>query len=525
MPYRIAISLPHGRTIGGVTSWAMRVAQWAAAREQVVTLFFHEPLEGHRTIPLAEALQRHPQFDVVKLPSIEAAFDTCVDAYAARLPMVLLPNFNDASYRIAAALIRQHQDDVRVLAVCHGDNPQDYDYLTRFEPVVNQYLGVSQRCAQVLTEKLPHRVADIAALAHGVEVPAPIDRAPLDNRPIRLLYAGRIEQGIKRITDLLAIAWSLAERNVAFEMLLVGDGPHTSMVDRLIAMRAPKLEKRGGSVRRIDALEPEAMGQWYAWADVFLLTSRLEGMNVALLEAMAHGCAPVVTDVVSGTREVIGSGDNGYLFPIGDVTAATDRLEELSKAPTRLRALATAAHATIASNFSHSSYIDRFLRIVDRVWNNPPRTAADEISIAESASSIEDGAVLSKQDSRYQSLLDLVAARTDIQNLVVYGLGVNGLTLLDLMRHDERLARYRLFVADDRANAALFKVLGMPRVFPIAWPNLTHNTLVIVTPNDGAAIIDRLIGRGAQPGVHVVSLSELARKTSHFQANTEVAAP
>jgi len=524
VPYQIAISLPHGRTIGGVTSWAMRVAQWAAARERAVTLFFHKPLAGHRTIDLPEKLHRHSLIEVVELPSIEEAFDTCFDAYAARLPMVLLPNFNDASYRLAAALVQQYQDRVRVLAVCHGDNPQDYEYLTRYEPVVIQYLGVSQRCAQVLTEKLPNRSNNIAALAHGVEVPAPIDRAPLDDRPLRLLYAGRIEQGIKRITDVLAIAWLLAERNIAYEMLLVGDGPHASMVDRLIETVLPRIEPRSGSVRRIDAVASEATSQWYAWADVFLLASRLEGMNVALLEAMAHGCVPVVSDVASGTREVIGDGDNGFLFPIGDVTAATDRLEELSKNAEQLVATAASARATIVSNFSHTRYIERFLSLADRVWKSPPVRGVEAISVAESALTEEPGAVLSKQDPRYQSLLDMLAARADVQNLVVYGLGVNGLTLLDLMRHDERLARYRLFVADDRADAALFKVVGMPRVFPVAWPNLTHNTLVIVTPNDGAGIIHRLMGRGAQPGVHVVSLSDLGEEASQPQANAEVAA-
>ncbi len=524
MPYRIAISLPHGRTIGGVTSWAMRVAQWAADREQPVTLFFHRPLAGHRMIDVPEALQRHPLVDVVELPAIDDGFKKCVEAFAAHLPMVLLPNFNDSSYRLAAELVRRHRDAVRVLAVCHGDNPQDYDYLTRFEPIVSQYLAVSQRCAQVLADKLPARLADIASMAHGVEVPPMVEREALEDRSLRLLYAGRIEQGIKRITDVLAIAWLLAERGVAFELVLVGDGPHVGMVDHLIESLEPKLNRRGGSIRRIDAVEPSDMNAWYRWADVFLLASRLEGMNVALLEAMAHGGVPVVSDVVSGTREVIADGENGYVFPIGDVTAATDRLEALSNQPAQLAAMANAARETIETDFTHACYIERFLKFVNRVWNMPPREAAGEILFSSAADANETGAVLTKHDMRYQSLLDLVAARSNIQNLVIYGLGVNGLTLLDLMRHDERLARYRLFVADDRAHAAIFKVVGMPRVFPVAWPNLTRNTLVIVTPNEGTPIINRLVGRGAQPGVHVVSLGDLGGRADHAQSNAEVAA-
>jgi len=242
-----------------------------------------------------------------------------------------------------------------------------------------------------------------------------------------------------------------------------------------------------------------------------------------MLEAMAHGCVPVVSDVASGTREVIADGENGYVFPIGDVTAATDRLVSFNNQTTHSTSMAAAARATIETSFSHVRYIERFLKLVDRIWNAPPREAIGEIPSSNAADAEETGAVLSKHDVRYRTLLDLIAARSDLQNLVIYGLGVNGLTLLDLMRLDERLARYRLFIADDRANAAIFKVVGMPRVFPVAWPNLTHNTLVIVTPNDGTPIVNRLVGRGAQPGVHVVSLGDLKKLANHAQSNAEVA--
>lgn len=110
----------------------MRVAQWAADRKQPVTLFFHQPLAGHRVIDVPEALQRHPQVTVVELPAIDDDFEVCVEAYAANLPMVLLPNFNDASYRLAAELVRRHDqrrqqtaDDCRRTAERAGRHSAD----------------------------------------------------------------------------------------------------------------------------------------------------------------------------------------------------------------------------------------------------------------------------------------------------------------------------------------------------------------------------------------------------------------
>jgi glycosyltransferase involved in cell wall biosynthesis len=52
---------------------------------------------------------------------------------------------------------------------------------------------------------------------------------------------------------------------------------------------------------------------------VFVLSSRLEGLPGALIQAMACGCALVATDCPSGPREVLDGGRYGHLVPVGDV--------------------------------------------------------------------------------------------------------------------------------------------------------------------------------------------------------------
>ena len=60
------------------------------------------------------------------------------------------------------------------------------------------------------------------------------------------------------------------------------------------------------------------MAEWYDAADIFVLPSDLEGMPLAIMEAMAKGL-PVVATAVSGIPEELG--DTGQLLP----SAATDR--------------------------------------------------------------------------------------------------------------------------------------------------------------------------------------------------------
>lgn len=54
-----------------------------------------------------------------------------------------------------------------------------------------------------------------------------------------------------------------------------------------------------------------------AKSDIYVSTSLYDGTSVSLLEAMASGCFPVVSDIPSN-REWIEEGKNGLLFPIND---------------------------------------------------------------------------------------------------------------------------------------------------------------------------------------------------------------
>lgn len=76
-----------------------------------------------------------------------------------------------------------------------------------------------------------------------------------------------------------------------------------------------------GIAGRVDFLGwvPEAgVSEILARADVFVLPSHAEGLSVAMLEAMAHGCA-IVTTPVGGTLDAVADGESALLVPPGDV--------------------------------------------------------------------------------------------------------------------------------------------------------------------------------------------------------------
>ncbi len=71
----------------------------------------------------------------------------------------------------------------------------------------------------------------------------------------------------------------------------------------------------------------------FARADVFVLSSHVEGLPNVLVEAMMCGCTPVSTDCPTGPREVLQGERFGYLVPVRDAVALSAGIERALDRP------------------------------------------------------------------------------------------------------------------------------------------------------------------------------------------------
>lgn len=129
--------------------------------------------------------------------------------------------------------------------------------------------------------------------------------------------AGRLTKAKRH--DLLIKAFAKISDKVSNNLVIYGDGELTDELQSLI--EELNLEKRvilAGQSR--DVLSA------YKNAGIFVLSSKVEGMPNALLEAMAVGLPCISTDCPCGGPKAVLSNGNGILVPIEDADALADAM-------------------------------------------------------------------------------------------------------------------------------------------------------------------------------------------------------
>ena len=149
---------------------------------------------------------------------------------------------------------------------------------------------------------------------------------------------------------LLRAAARLQERGVACSLVLAGGGPERSRLESLAGDLglAGRVHLLGAVPNAADVL---------AIIDVFVLPSLVEGMPLALLEAMLAG-KPVVATAVGGVPEVVTSGVNGLLVARASETGLADAIATLARSPELRARLGVAARETIERGFTEASYLE-----------------------------------------------------------------------------------------------------------------------------------------------------------------------
>ncbi len=275
---------------------------------------------------------------VSRLDGWGARWGALVRLLHANAPCVYIPNSDYRQSVVSPAL----RPEVLIVGVAHADEPLHHDHVARLGEHWDSLVCVSRAVADKVLERQPGLEPRLAVIRNGIEMPAayPLERAFAG--PLQLIYHGAFKQQQKRILDFPDLLRAVRRRGVDARLTLIGSGPD----EAALREAARDLEAEGRLI--IEGPAPnETLRRRLPRYHVYLLNSEFEGMPQALLEAMASGCVPIISDVSGGAREVVRDGANGYFVGVGDLEAFAERVGRLDADRQRLASMSRRAYESL----------------------------------------------------------------------------------------------------------------------------------------------------------------------------------
>ena len=161
--------------------------------------------------------------------------------------------------------------------------------------------------------------------------------------------------------DLFTLLESCSLLNEEFRLLLVGDGELKGKVQAFVSSKSL-------GDRVILAGERSDIPEILSGSDIFVLSSKWEGLSRAIMEAMAAELPVVCTDV-GGSGELVEHGVNGLLVPAGDPEALAQAIKSLLLDRNARRRMGKNGRKKILKEFTLDRMIKDTVRVCEEVLN------------------------------------------------------------------------------------------------------------------------------------------------------------
>jgi glycosyltransferase involved in cell wall biosynthesis len=222
---------------------------------------------------------------------------------------------------------------------------------------------VEPRQREYFNQELGFSLDKIHCIPNGVRIPL---RTPalvqqkrrelqIPSGVFAFFYVGRLNQVKDLGTMLDAFCAVVADESFRGHLYLVGDGPERAMLET-------KRETLGLN-ERVTFLGARAdISEVLLAADAFVMSSKSEGLPMALLEAMAAG-VPCVATAVGGIPDLFEL-ERGLLVPAQNPAALADAMALIARSPGLRERFAANATANLVRNYELDAIVDQYLALL-----------------------------------------------------------------------------------------------------------------------------------------------------------------
>jgi len=347
----VYISLPLGFILGGVEAFCMELYQRLTGMGFSVKFL---------CLSDAEKPPASLQPDMIFLPegaSFAVHVREAMKFFQQHHGAAIIMNWLEEISLAAAAM--QQRCRLRILSIMHSDVEDVYRNNAMLASCIQSFIGVSDAACRHLAE------AGIdPAKIHSVTLPLAgtgtlVRSYAQGDAPLRIGYAGRIVKRPKRIDLQLELIRRLEAAGIPYEYHFMGSGTYEDEVRVFIGR-----ENLGSHVFLHPPCARMNIGTFWQQIDVCISTSIWEGRGISILEAMMWGTVPIITET-AGAHQDIEDGRDGYIVPIGDVDAMTERVLELAQHRNRLPVMGGNAHDRVRKYGNFEVFDALWRRLLD----------------------------------------------------------------------------------------------------------------------------------------------------------------
>lgn len=197
-----------------------------------------------------------------------------------------------------------------------------------------------------------------------VYMPNPLQSIDLADcvRKTQIIAVGALDRWKIKGFDLLIKAWGkICYNHPEWKLVIAGKGSRDSMeyLKYLVESNSCRNVVFLGFKKDIHALMQESA--------IFVLSSRFEGLPMALLEAMQAGCCCVSFNCETGPNEIIQNEVNGLLVPAQNIDKLAEALDDVISNQKLRESLSSKARGAVLDKYSEDYVMTRWRNLFSKI--------------------------------------------------------------------------------------------------------------------------------------------------------------
>ena len=340
---RCYFDLYSGARWGGAENWNFDLAKVLYNKGYDVSIIADNEVEidTSYSLPIIRIAGSNPLENIVNHVK-DAEFITFINSF-----------FGESFFSMLVLKIL-YPSQIKIVTVVHNDYRDIYQLCTMFGRFIDLYICVSSKIRNTLIKEYNTNENKVFFLHQPIKIPIYKKEFKLEKN-IKIGIASRLTKNQKRC-DLIPILIDLLEdTNINYEIHIAGDGDMLPELQNYIIDH--KLESK---IFTYGHLKCDQMVSFWKEQDIYVNLSDFEGTSLAMLEAMSYSCVPVVTDV-SGVRDFIIDGVNGYIHECGNIQGISDSIVYLYNHRDIIQKYGQLARKQIEEKCDINDYADKFI--------------------------------------------------------------------------------------------------------------------------------------------------------------------